>query len=64
MSVLYILVPIALLFVVLAAVIFFWAVRHDQFEDLERQGSNILFDELDNQPSAKPAKTKEPHDPT
>ncbi len=45
MSALYILIPIALLFVLLAGIIFFWAVRHEQFEDLERQGSNILFDE-------------------
>lgn len=29
----------------LAIGIFFWAVKSDQFEDLERQGYNILFDD-------------------
>nr|WP_029236024.1 cbb3-type cytochrome oxidase assembly protein CcoS [Vibrio coralliilyticus] len=28
-----------------AIAIFLWAVKSDQFEDLERQGHNILFDE-------------------
>nr|WP_244993625.1 cbb3-type cytochrome oxidase assembly protein CcoS [Pseudidiomarina sediminum] len=39
------LIPIAIVFVIIAVVIFFWAVRSDQFEDLERQGMNILLDE-------------------
>lgn len=45
MDSLYVLIPIALLFVVVAVAIFFWAVRSDQFEDLERQGMNILLDD-------------------
>jgi cbb3-type cytochrome oxidase maturation protein len=45
MESLYLLIPIAIIFVVIAVVIFLWAVKSDQFEDLERQGSNILFDE-------------------
>ncbi|MBY6063098.1 cbb3-type cytochrome oxidase assembly protein CcoS [Pseudidiomarina sediminum] len=45
MESLYLLIPIAIVFVIIAVVIFFWAVRSDQFEDLERQGMNILLDE-------------------
>lgn len=45
MSIIYTLIPVAILFVLIAAAIFFWAVRSDQFEDLDRQGSNILFDD-------------------
>lgn len=45
MSVIYVLIPIAILLVVLAVYIFFWAVKSNQFEDLERHGSSILFDD-------------------
>ncbi len=45
MSIIYILIPIAMLFVCIAFAIFFWAVKNDQFEDLERHSTSILFDE-------------------
>lgn len=45
MESLYILIPIAILFVIIAVAVFFWAVRSDQFEDLERQGMNVLLDD-------------------
>lgn len=55
MSVIYWLIPIAALFVALAIKIFFWAVKSDQFEDLERQGLNILFDDEQPNTSAQQA---------
>ena len=45
MSVLYLLIPLAMLFVVVAAGVFYWAVKTNQFEDLERQGMSILMDD-------------------
>jgi len=45
MSVIYVLIPIAILLTALGIYIFFWAVKTDQFEDLEKQGMSILFDE-------------------
>ncbi|MCG3824393.1 cbb3-type cytochrome oxidase assembly protein CcoS [Photobacterium damselae] len=45
MASLYILIPIAIIFVIIAVAIFIWAVKSDQYDDLERQGSNILFEE-------------------
>ncbi len=45
MASLYILIPIAILLVCVAVSVFIWAVKSEQFEDLERQGHNILFDE-------------------
>lgn len=45
MESIYILIPIAIVLVCVAVVIFLWAVKSEQFEDLERQGHNILFDE-------------------
>lgn len=47
MESLYILIPIAIVLVCVAVAIFLWAVKSDQFEDLERQGHNILLDEDD-----------------
>ncbi|AWK81908.1 cbb3-type cytochrome oxidase assembly protein CcoS [Photobacterium damselae] len=47
MASLYILIPIAIIFVIIAVTIFLWAVKSDQYDDLERQGSNILFEEDD-----------------
>ena len=58
MESLYILIPIAIVLVCIAVGIFLWAVKSEQFEDLERPGHNILFDEdinvhnnSDNKPS-------------
>jgi cbb3-type cytochrome oxidase maturation protein len=58
MESLYILIPIAILFVIIAVVVFFWAVRSDQFEDLEREGMNVLLDDDD----PKPSKTQQSND--
>lgn len=35
MNALIILIPLSLLFLVVAGIAFFWAVDHDQFEDME-----------------------------
>ena len=53
MSIIYVLIPLAILIVALAVVIFFWAVKNNQFDDLERQGHSILFDD-DIAPNTKP----------
>ena len=45
MSIIYVLIPLAIIIVGIALVIFFWAVRSNQFDDLERQGYSILFDD-------------------
>lgn len=50
MESLFLLIPIAAVFVVIAVAIFIWAVKGDQFEDLNREGERILFDEDDQEP--------------
>lgn len=45
MSVIYILIPIAIIFTSVAIYLFFWAVKTEQFDDLEKQGMSILFDD-------------------
>lgn len=58
MSIIYVLIPIAIILVLLAIGIFFWAVKTNQFEDLERQGFSILFDDdVEKKPQAKPPKS-------
>lgn len=45
MSIIYVLIPIAIILVLVAVGVFFWAVKSNQFEDLERHGHSILFDD-------------------
>ena len=45
LSSIYVLIPLAILLVSIAIGVFFWAVKSNQFEDLERHGSSILFDD-------------------
>ena len=52
MSIIYILIPIAILLVIIAIAVFFWAVRSEQFKDLERHGHSILFDDDVKNPAA------------
>jgi len=56
MSIIYVLIPIAIIFVTIAIIVFFWAVKSNQYDDLDREGVNILFDEDINQ--SKPLATK------
>ena len=53
MNIIYVLIPIAIIIVAVAIVAFFWAVKNNQFEDLERQGHSILFDDDVKQPPVK-----------
>ena len=45
MEALYVLIPVSLLLLGAAIAAFWWAVDHDQFDDLERESSRLLFDE-------------------
>ena len=57
MASLYLLIPIAIIFVCIAIGIFIWAVKNEQFEDLERQGYDILFDENESEEIHEEKKT-------
>lgn len=45
MNVLFILIPIALLLAAASVAAFRWAVRNEQFDDLESPAVRVLFDE-------------------
>ncbi|MGB5447054.1 MAG: cbb3-type cytochrome oxidase assembly protein CcoS [Psychromonas sp.] len=60
MSSIYILIPIAMIFVAVAIMVFFWAVKSNQYDDLDREGTNILFDEdLPVPPAQRDKKSKQ-----
>ncbi len=56
MASLFILIPVALVFVAIAIGIFLWAVRAGQFEDLDTEGKRILFDKA----SRRSSQSKDP----
>lgn len=60
MSIISVLIPIAVLFVILGLAIFFWAVKSKQFDDLDKEAFSILFDEKQQKP--KDDKTPSPDD--
>ena len=45
MNIIYVLIPIAMIFVAIGVLVFFWAVKSNQYDDLDREAVNILFDE-------------------
>ena len=59
MSIIYILIPIAIILTAVGIYLFFWAVKTEQFEDLEKQGLSILFDEDEPIKSSLPTKSTE-----
>ena len=59
MTIIYVLIPLAIIIVAIAVGVFFWAVKSNQFDDLERQGYSILFDDDISQDSTNTQKTEE-----
>jgi len=49
MSIIYVLIPIAVLLTLIGIYLFVWAVKTEQFDDLEKQGMSILFDDENDQ---------------
>jgi cbb3-type cytochrome oxidase maturation protein len=45
MNILLVLIPVTLLVIVIAVALFFWAVNHQQFDDLDSPGVLPLMDE-------------------
>lgn len=53
-------VPVAVLIVIVIIGLLFWAVRTGQFDDLERQGYNILLDDDTPKPKSKTVTKEQP----
>jgi cbb3-type cytochrome oxidase maturation protein len=52
MEILYLLIPVSVVLVFIIGALFWWSLRHGQFEDLEGPGYRILMD--DDKPRAPP----------
>ncbi len=52
MNMVYLLIPLALMLVAVAAWALVWAIRSGQFEDLESQGWSIVLDDDEKPPPA------------
>ena len=57
MDIIYLLIPLAVVLLAVAIFAFFWAVRHDQFDDLDKEASRILFEE---DPTPRSGKAAQP----
>ncbi|WP_376693603.1 cbb3-type cytochrome oxidase assembly protein CcoS [Wenzhouxiangella sp. EGI_FJ10409] len=51
MNIIYVLIPLSILLMLLAIGAFFWAIRNDQFDDLDTPALDILDD--DEKPSGR-----------
>ncbi len=45
MDIIYLLLPVALIILIIIIVVFLWAVKSDQFEDMEGPAHRILMDD-------------------
>lgn len=64
MDILYLLIPLSLVFVAVIAVVFLWAVKSGQFEDMEGPAHRILMDDEFESPGSaqKSLSSTEPED--
>ncbi|HEY0232941.1 MAG TPA: cbb3-type cytochrome oxidase assembly protein CcoS [Dokdonella sp.] len=60
MNILVVMIPLSILLLVGAGIAFFWAVDHDQFDDMETPALLPLLDDPDAMPPSRAA-AKEPH---
>ncbi len=56
MNIIYVLIPLSLILMVLAIGFFFWAVKNDQFDDLDTPALDVLDDDE----PASPEDTEQP----
>ncbi len=54
MDSLYLLIPLSVILIGVIIVIFLWAVKSGQFDDLEGPAHSILFEEEEAEPNDKP----------
>ena len=59
MEIIYLLIPLALVLVAAAIWVFFWAVKSDQFDDMEGPAHQILMDDDEPTP-VKPDQNDKP----
>lgn len=61
MDIIYLLLPVALIIVLIIIGVFFWAVKSDQFDDMEGPAHRILMDDDDNKTETEDSTDKNSH---
>ena len=64
MDILFLLLPIAIVFLVLAIAFFFWAIKNGQYDDFESQGLKVVMDDHQQTKEKATVKTEVDSDPT
>ncbi|MAT50010.1 MAG: cbb3-type cytochrome oxidase assembly protein CcoS [Porticoccaceae bacterium] len=59
MESLYLLIPLSLIVLLIAVAIFVWAVNSGQYDDVDREGERILFDDDNRFEKPKPPESDE-----
>ena len=54
MEIVIILIPLAMVILAIAIAAFFWAVRNDQFDDLDSPAWRVIFDDQEQRKSEQP----------
>jgi cbb3-type cytochrome oxidase maturation protein len=62
MNIIYVLIPLSLILMLLAIAFFFWAVKNDQFDDLDTPALDVLDDDEPGSKNKKPGTTKRTED--
>jgi cbb3-type cytochrome oxidase maturation protein len=60
-DIIYLLLPVALIIVLIIIGVFFWAVKSDQFDDMEGPAHRILMDDDDNKTGTEDSSDKNSH---
>jgi cbb3-type cytochrome oxidase maturation protein len=62
MNIILVLIPVTLLVVIVGVVLFFWAVNHQQFDDLDSPGVLPLLEDDPDQGALAASRAKSPDD--
>lgn len=54
MSILYLLIPIAVLFLIIAVAFFFWAIGNAQYDDMDSPALKIVIDDHQQKNNSRP----------
>jgi cbb3-type cytochrome oxidase maturation protein len=48
MEIIYLLIPLSLVFIAIIGAVLYWAIKSGQYDDLEKEGHRILMEDDDN----------------
>lgn len=58
MSILFLLIPLAIIFLIMAVAFFFWAIKRGQYDDMQSQALRVVIDDHQSMKVAADNKTQ------